>query len=265
MIFTKKPLKVGIAFGGGAARGFAHLGVIKALEESGITPSFIAGTSVGSLIGGLYAAGLSWKNIWDIAEDLDWGDLVKITMPHMGLVKPDSLESLVNKLTEKATIEGLPVPFTAVAVDIIRGEKVELTSGSLAKAVRASCSIPGIFVPLELDDQLLVDGGVINNLPGDVVKKMGAEFVISIDLTGLGNLPDEKPENLAAVIFRSMFLLMSGTGAMGARASDLVITPEIDHIGYHQMGKKEELLELGYTSTKIALESLGKRLKQLQS
>jgi len=140
---------------------------------------------------------------------------------------------------------------------------VVLKKGSLAKAITASCSIPGIFVPIEIEDQLLVDGGVLNNLPGDVVRDMGSEFVISIDLTGVGNLPDEKPENLAQVIFRSMFLLMSGTGTMGVKASDLVISPEIDHIGYHQMGKKEELLELGYASAKKALESLGKKIKKL--
>lgn len=263
-MFSKKQLKVGVAFGGGAARGFAHLGVMKAFEEAGIQPSFIAGTSVGSLIGGLYAAGLSWQKIWETAEDLDWGDLVKITMPHMGLVKPDSLEALINDLTEDVALEKLPIPFTAVAVDLGKGEMVLLTKGSLAQAVRASCSIPGIFVPLELNDSLLVDGGVLNNLPGDVVRDMGAEFVISIDLTGMGNLPDEKPENLAQVIFRSMLLLMSGTGSMGLKASDLVITPEIDHLGYHQMDKKEELFDLGYTSAKKALKSLGKKLKSLQ-
>jgi len=181
-------------------------------------------------------------------------------MPHLGLVTPDRLEKLITQYTDNRTFEKLAIPFVAVAVDLAKGVQVLFRSGPVGPAVRASCSIPGIFVPLEQGDQLLADGGVLNNLPGDVVREMGASLVVSVDLTGSGIQPTHKPTNLAGIILRSTQLLMTGTSVMGAAASDFVITPDLEEFGFHEMSKGAEMLEAGY---KAAQESIERILKKL--
>ncbi|MFH2114207.1 MAG: patatin-like phospholipase family protein [Spirochaetota bacterium] len=257
-MFGKKK-NFGLALGGGAARGFAHIGVLKALDEAGLKPSFVAGTSVGSLIGALYCAGLSWQRIWQEAEELDWPDLVKITMPTMGLVNPDKLESLIERLVEGKTIEDLTVPFLAVAVDLVSGSETILASGPLGRAVRASCSIPGIFTPLDDGKRLLADGGIVNNLPARQVREMGAEFVVSVDLANSGWDQQKKPSNLLEVLFASTFIFMGNTGAQGRHASDLLVVPALTGFGFHDMSRKQEIMELGYQAMQSNLKTLVKR------
>lgn len=254
MFGTKK--NFGLALGGGAARGFAHIGVLKALDEAGLKPSFVAGTSVGSLIGALYCSGLSWQRIWQEAEDLDWPDLVKVSMPTMGLVNPDKLETLVNRLVEEKTIEELPIPFQAVAVDLVTGSETILASGPLGRAVRASCSIPGIFTPLDDGPRLLADGGIINNLPARQVKQMGADYVVSVDLAYSGWNQQKKPSNLLEVLFASTFIFMGNTGAQGRDASDLLVVPELAGFGFHDMSRKQEMLDLGYQAMQPHIKAL---------
>jgi len=246
----------GLALGGGAASGFTHIGVLKALDEAGLRPAFVAGTSVGSLIGALYCAGLSWQQIWQEGEELDWPDLVKVTMPTMGLVNPDKLQTLVDRLVDGRTIEELPVPFQAVAVDLVSGREIILASGPLGRAVRASCSIPGIFTPLDDGSRLLADGGILNNLPARQVKQMGADFVVSVDLAFSGWDQQKKPTNLLDVLFASTFIFMSNTGAQGRDASDLLVVPQLAGIGFHDMSRKQEMLELGYQAMQPHIKML---------
>lgn len=261
-MFGKKK-RFGLALGGGAARGFAHIGVLKALDEAGLKPAFVAGTSVGSLIGALYCAGLSWQQIWQEAEELDWPDLVKVTMPTMGLVNPDKLETLVDslvaRLTAGTTIEELPIPFRAVAVDLVSGKETILASGPVGRAVRASCSIPGIFTPLDDGKRLLADGGVVNNLPARQVREMGADFVIAVDLVYCGWDQQKKPSNLLEVLFASTFIFMGNTGAQGRDISDLLVVPALAGFGFHDMSRKQEMLDLGYQAMQPHLKALGKR------
>lgn len=246
----------GLALGGGAARGIAHIGVLKALDQAGLKPSFVAGTSVGSLIGALYCAGLSWQQIWQEAEDLDWPDLVKVTMPRMGLVNADKLETLVDTLLEGKSIEELPVPFQAVAVDLVSGKEAILTSGPVGRAVRASCSLPGIFTPMEDGVRLLADGGIVNNLPAIQVREMGADYVVAVDLAFSGWDQRKKPSNLLEVLLTSTFILMGNTGSQGRHASDLLVVPELAGFGFHDMSRKQEMLDLGYQAMQSKLEAL---------
>ncbi len=251
--------RFGLALGGGAARGFAHIGVLKALDEAGLKPAYVAGTSVGSLIGALYCAGLSWQRIWQEAEDLDWPDLVRVTMPTMGLVNPDKLETLVDRLVEGKPMEKLQIPFRAVAVDLVSGSEIVLASGPLGRAVRASCSIPGIFTPMDDGKRLLADGGIVNNLPARQVRQMGADFVISIDLAYSGWDQQKKPSNLLEVLFASTFIFMGNTGAQGRNASDLLVVPDLSGFGFHDMSRKQEMLDLGYQAMQPHLKALVKR------
>lgn len=256
-MFGKKKT-FGLALGGGAARGFAHIGVLKALDEAGLKPAFVAGTSVGSLIGALYCAGLSWQQIWQEAEDLDWPDLVKVTMPTMGLVNPDRLEARVDRLVGGKTIEELPIPFQAITVDLVSGSETIMTHGPIGRAVRASCSIPGIFTPLDDGNRLLADGGIVNNLPTRQVKQMGAGFVISVDIAYCGWDHQRKPSNLLEVLFASTFIFMSSTGAQGRSMSDLLVVPDLADFSFHDMSHKQEMLELGYQAMQPHIKSLTK-------
>jgi NTE family protein len=263
-MFGKKK-RFGLALGGGAARGFAHIGVLKALDEAGLRPAFVAGTSVGSLIGALYCAGLSWQQIWQEAEELDWPDLVKVTMPTMGLVNPDKLETLVDKLLARQmagnTIEELPIPFQAVAVDLVSGKEAILATGPVGRAVRASCSIPGIFTPLDDGQRLLADGGIVNNLPARQVREMGADFVVSVDLAHSGWDQQKKPSNLLEVLFASTFIFMGNTGAQGRHFSDLLVVPELAGFGFHDMSRKQEMVDLGYQAMQPHMKTLVKRFR----
>ncbi len=255
-----KPKKFGLALGGGAARGFAHIGVLRAMEEAGLQPDYVAGTSVGSLIGALYCAGMGWQEIWKQAETLDWGDLVKVTMPTLGLVKADKLEALVEKLVEKRRIEDFAIPFSAVSVDLIGGTQVIFDRGPAGTAVRASCSIPGIFAPLEDAGRMLVDGGVMNNLPADVVKQMGANLVLAVDLFAAGLHQSKKPANLAEVMLRSTIIFMSNTSRAGTEAANAIVVPQLEEYDFHDMSNKQEMMEIGYEAARPHLRRFKKKL-----
>jgi NTE family protein len=202
---------------------------------------------------------LDWRQIWHEAEDLDWPDLVKVTMPTMGLVNPEKLEARVDNLVQGKTIEELSVPFQAVTVDLVSGSETILNHGPLGRAIRASCSIPGIFTPLDDGNRLLADGGILNNLPARQVRQMGADFVISVDLAYSGWDQQKMPTNLLEVLFASTFIFMSSTGAQGRNMSDLLVIPDLAGFGFHDMSRKQEMLDLGYQAMQPHVKTLVKR------
>ncbi len=180
---SKEP-KVGLALGGGAARGWAHLGAIRAVEEAGTEVSYVAGTSIGALVGCVYASG-NIKGLEQIAADFDFKQilyLLDIVFPRSGLIDGKKIAAFVGELIGERRIEDLDIPFSAVATDIRSGTDVVINTGSAIEAVRASISLPGIFTPLRMGDAILADGGITNPVPVDVVRAMGADFVIAVDL-----------------------------------------------------------------------------------
>jgi NTE family protein len=243
--------KIGLALGGGAVRGFAHIGVLKALDEAGIRPSYVAGTSAGSLVGSLFCAGLSWKEIIEATRDLDWKDLVNPSIPSMGLVKAENLENIIDRLVRKRGIEALEIPFRAVATDLVSGRAVVFSRGPVGLAVRASCSIPGIFIPIEDGERLLVDGGIVNNVPADVAADMGAEFVIAVDVASGNHV--RRPGSIAEVMFRSMNILIARTASLGLSKVDLVVRPDIAEFSFHDASKRFALIDKGEAAMKQAL------------
>jgi NTE family protein len=253
----RKAGRIGLALGGGAARGLAHIGVLKVMEEQQIGIRFIAGTSAGSLIGSLYCAGFGWQRIKDTARDIDWSDLVSPTWPTLGIVSSQKLEKTLNRLLGSKRFDDLDIPFRAVAVDITSGEEVVLQSGSVARAVRASCSIPGIFEPTELDGRLLVDGGLVNDVPTDVVRDMGADRVIGVDLNADRVIP-KRPENLIEIFYRSLNILIYNSAGRAKRASDLMVVPRLEGFSYHDLGRLDELVERGERAARDQMEALKK-------
>lgn len=246
---------IGLALSGGAARGFAHIGVIKTLEENGIKIDYVAGTSAGSIVGALYCGGYGWQKILEVAESLKWSELVSPTFSGMGLISTKKLEGFIGELLGEVDFEELEIPFRAVAVDISRGEEVLIASGSVPKAVRASSSLPGIFEPVTEEDLVLVDGGVINNLPSEVAREMGADTVIGIDLNA--HRPDKrKPVNLFDVTLRSFAMLLDCTSAQGREDADILVQPDLADFSYHDLSRASELVERGETAATAALEHL---------
>jgi NTE family protein len=255
------PRKLGLALGGGGARGLAHIGVLKVLEEEGLKADFVAGTSVGSLIGALYCCGYGWPELAELARSTDWSDLVAFTVPRLGLVNARKLERLVERLTDRRSLEQLPIPFRAVAVDITRGEEVVLSSGPVSRAVRASASIPVIFEPARLGGRLLVDGGILDNVPTGVVRGMGAEVVVAVNLSGEMS-KSRPPENLVDVVIYSLELLIHGQGQRGTAAADVPVVPDLGGFSYRSLAPREELMKRGEAAMRAALPALLRRLRR---
>lgn len=182
-LFPRKPKRIGLALSGGAVRGAAHIGVLQVLEREGIIPDVIAGTSAGAIVGAGYAAGVSTATMSAVFRTLRWPRLARFSLrTGLSLFDTEPMEAFIREQIGVQTFDELQRPFAAVACDILTGERVVLREGSVARAVRASAALPGLFPPVEMNGRLLVDGGVVDNLPVDVVREMGADYVIAIDL-----------------------------------------------------------------------------------
>lgn len=180
----KRPPKIGLALGSGSARGLAHLGVIRAVEEAGVQVNYVAGTSIGALVGAVYASG-SIDSLESTFQKFDWKKMVSffdVIFPKSGLIDGAKVRDLVRALVHTEVIELLPIPFCAVATDIQSGKEVVIRQGDLIEAVRASIAVPGIFTPVRSNGLLLVDGGLVNPVPVSVARAMGADIVIAVDL-----------------------------------------------------------------------------------
>jgi NTE family protein len=247
--------KIGLALGGGAARGLAHIGTLKVLAEEAIAPDFVAGTSAGSLIGALLCAGFSWHEIRKRAIQVSWSDLVEPIFPIMGLVKSEKLEKLLGTMLSDRSFEELNIPLSVVTVDILTGDEVILRSGSVARAVQASCSIPGLFKPVDRDDRLLVDGGLINNLPSNIVREMGAEVVIAVDLIS-DVVNTNPPKNIVDILYYSFNIMIRNAARKGLEDADCVIKPDLRGFSYHRLGRLDELMARGEMAARESLSIL---------
>ena len=261
----RKAPRVGLVLGGGAARGFAHVGVIRVLEREKIPLDFIVGTSVGSLVGAIYADKKSSFELEWVAFSLGEKDLFDYTFTqfNQGLVRGDRLEEFVLRNVSAREIQQLKMPYAAIATDIQNGEVVILRTGSVARAVRASSAIPGIFIPVRHLGRLLVDGGVLNSVPVDVARKMGADLVIAIDLTG-GRKPVQV-NNIFDTIFQSLHLMALQGVEARLKDADVVVRPAVAHIGPFDFTMKKELLAAGIQAAEQALPLIRQKLSQFQA
>lgn len=236
--------RVGLALGGGAARGFAHVGVLKVLEEEGIPVDCIAGTSAGSLFGVLHCAGYTWREIVELAREVSWSDLIRPAWRHLGLVRSDRLEAVIERAVPVPIFEKLNIPLKVVAVDLDMGELVVIGSGPIGPAIRASCAIPGIFAPVEIDGRLLVDGGVLNSVPVDVTRSMDPDIVIAVDLNA-DRRRKKRPENVVDVIYFSFSLMVSHATEEQLKGADVVVSPDLHDVGYYDLKKRELAIQKG--------------------
>lgn len=255
--------KIALVLGGGAARGFAHVGVIRALEQEKIPIDLIVGTSVGSLIGAIYAADtnsfeLEWTAFTLEKEHLfDYGLLSVFT--GMGPVKGDKIEAFVKNKVLISSIEELRIPFAAVATDLNRGTRVVLDRGSLARAVRASCSIPGVFQPVEHQGRTLVDGGVVDNIPVSVAREKGADIVIAVDISE--NVMNFNITNLIDVMLQSVNIMAAENARTKKKEADVLITPAVGDVGMLDFTQKKRCMQAGIAATQEAIPAIRAKIE----
>jgi len=256
--------RIALVLGGGAARGFAHIGVIRALEQEKIPVDLVVGTSVGSLIGAIYAADrnsfeLEWTAFQLEKEDLfDFGVLNAVT--GMGFAKGDKLEAWVQKHIKTQDIEKLKLPFAAVATDLNWGYKVVLDRGSVAKAVRASSAIPGVFQPVAHQGKILVDGGVVDNIPISVARAKGADLVIAVDISA--NLGNPNITNLLGVSLQATNIMFALNVERSKKDADVLIAPQgIGDVGTLDFTQKKRCMVAGMQAGQQAVPAIRKAIQ----
>jgi NTE family protein len=241
--------KVGLALSGGGARGFSHIGVVRILVENNIPIDFIAGTSAGSFVGGALACGLSGDEILAIGNKIKWGNVLRPSFSPKGAFSNAPLARFIEANFPVRRIEDLKIPYTAVAYDLMKREGVVLTDGDLPTAIRASCAVPGIFTPV-FDEQgrMLVDGGVVAPMPSDVVREMGAEIVIAVDLLASGATFHSRPLTSFGILVQSTMSLLRTASRAQITSPDITIVPQIAHLRPDQISKRDEFVRLGEES-----------------
>jgi NTE family protein len=254
----KRPL-VGLALGGGMARGCAHIGVLRELEKHDIPIDLIAGTSVGSLIGGAYAAGLSPDQIEKMALTISWNDLGRVTISKLGFYNSERTEDYVRKHFPVTEFEKARLPFGAVATDIQTGKMVIFTEGSLPLAIRASCAMPIFYTPVVVNGRMMVDGGLVGHIPASVARLMGADLVIAIDVNSQ-HLPIPPPTHLLSVMSQALSV-MGRTAVQYLYAdADIVIRPQIEQVRPDDLSKAAEMITAGEEAARRVIEKIKRSL-----
>jgi len=250
----KRNVKVGLALGSGAARGIAHIGVLQVMEENRIPIDMVAGTSIGALIGALYCCGMDTKIMGEIAIRLDEKNYFDLTVPRKGFMRGDRFQSLIRTVTKNQSFEDLKIPLAIVSCDLNKSQRFIFRSGKLHKAVRASISIPGIFEPVEMDGRLLVDGGVVDRVPVGVIKQMGADITIGVDVGFRGS--PRVANGILDIILHSFEIMEWEMVKYKTIDADVMITPELQHISPITLAQAEECIELGREAALKALPSI---------
>lgn len=253
--------RIGLALGGGFARGLAHIGVLKVLEEEQIPVDFLAGTSVGSVIGAGYASGISAKELEEIASLVRFRDFSRWTFSRFGLFSNDKMAIFLNKILRSKTFEELRIPLAVAATDIITGEPAVFTSGDLVEPVRASCAYPGMFLPVNINGQVLVDGLLGHAVPAMPLREMGAERVISVHLAAHWVKP-YGPRHVFDVIGQCFSIAQDRMCGPWRAASDLVLEPAIGEFGYDDFARALELVRAGEVAAREAVPQIKAWLPQ---
>ncbi len=247
---------VGLALSGGAVRGIAHIGVLEILEQEGVPIHCIAGTSAGSIIGALYAAGVPLSEIRRIALKTKWKNIFKLTVPKMGLMSSEGIAAFMEDMLPVKKFSALKVPFAAVATDLKTGERVSITSGSVAKAVQASCSLPVIFTPTKVKGKLLVDGGVASQIPVRTAREvLGATIVVAVDVN-YRSLESNRYDNLVKIAAHLSMIMASKNSREEAKLADVVIPVNAKGIALYDLSKARELLRRGRSTAEEKISEI---------
>lgn len=257
-----KPAKIAIVLGAGASKGFAHIGVFKVLESNKIPIHMIVGTSAGSFVGSLYAYGYDAYQLQKMSFSIERGDVLDITLPDNGFIKGEKLEEYINEKVKNTPIEKLRIPFYAVVTDIQNGQEVIFGRGNTGTAVRASCSIPGIFKPVKISDRIYVDGGVVSPVAVNAAKRLGADFVIAVDISS--DVESTPPEGIIETILQSINIMYSKLSSIQISKADIVIRPKVGYISSSDFSKRHEAVLEGEKAAVEALPDINNHINRLR-
>jgi NTE family protein len=257
------PARVAVVLGAGASKGFAHVGVLKVLETNRVPIHMIVGTSVGSFVGSLYAYGYDAYTLQKMALVLERDDLVDLVLPDNGFVEGRKLENWVNRTVRNTPLDRFRIPFHAVATNIQTGEEIVFGTGDTGMAVRASCSIPGIFRPARIAGQTYVDGGVVNPLAVDVARRYGADVVIAVNISA--GVDRSVPQSTLETILKSVDIMYNRISQAQTSRADVLISPRVAGIGSADFTKRHEAILEGERAAQDALPQIRAILSRLQA
>ncbi len=252
----KRPPRLGLALGGGAARGFAHVGVLQVLEEAGIKADLVVGTSAGSVVAALYASGKTGPQMQAVAETMEEATITDWTVPLLGrgMMRGDALGRYVNAQTGGARIEDFKMPLGIVATDLHTGQGVLFQRGDVGTAVRASSSVPSLFEPVRIGNREYVDGGLVSPVPVRYARQMGAEYVLAVDIS---SAPESgKTGDMFQILMQTFTIMGKSINAFELRDADLVVRPALANVGSADFGSRRRSIEAGRLAMQQALPKL---------
>jgi NTE family protein len=255
-------LRIGIALGGGAAKGFAHIGVIKMLEANGLKLEVVSGTSAGSVVGALYASGMDAFEMQEHAVALDEARIRDVTLFNGGLIRGQKLQDYVNEMIGNRAFDKMTKAFAAVSTQLETGERTVFVRGNVGQAVRASCSIPGVFEPVKIGNFRYIDGGVVSPVPVDAARQLGADFVIAVDIST--RITGKTPENLLGVVNQSITIMGQKLGEQEISRADVVIRPKVNDIGPADFEQRARAIVEGEKAALAALPQIRAKLEQMR-
>jgi NTE family protein len=254
---------IGLALGGGFARGFAHLGVLQVLEQNHIPIACIAGTSVGSILGAAYASGAPLARIIATCRTLKFRDIGSWQVSRLGLASNHRLGDLVERVFDAKQFDDLRTPMAVVATDLNTGEPVVITHGNLVDAIRASCAFPGLFEPVKIGTRCLADGGLVAPVPTRAAREMGAEFVLGVS-AGIQDADRGSPSNIFQVVTRAVSAAQKHQLEVWERYADLVLRPDVHSFAWDAFDRADEAIEAGAAVTRRALPRIQKYLERAE-
>ena len=246
--------KIAVVLGAGAARGFAHVGVLKTLEAQKVPIHMIIGTSAGSLVGSIYASGCDPFQLQKMALEIQKDDVVDFIVPDNGFIRGEKLEQYVNRQVNQLPLEKMKIPFYAVATNLQSGEEIVFATGNTGKAVRASCAVPGVFQPVRFGDKSYVDGGVVSPVAVDAARRAGADVVIAVDISvGVANTV---PQGILDTILQTVDIMHSRLAAVQIRNADVVIRPRLSGIGSSDFDRRHDAILEGERAATEAMPQI---------
>lgn len=258
---TKQPT-VGLALSGGTAKSIAHVGVLEALTEAGIPIDYIAGTSGGAVVASVFAAGLGPKELKTIAGSLRWRDLARLTLPRMGLLNNSGVAKFLTELLGDKDFSQLHIPLAVVGTDLLTGEKVVFREGKVARAAMISTTIPTVFEPVEQDDTLYVDGGLVEYMPVETVREFGPDLVIGVNL-GHREGRSSRPRSLLHVAMAVTGIAARQNARVSSLAADIVIEPPTGKFPSFDLMASTALIQVGYDATRERIPEIREALDRL--
>ena len=258
--------RIGLALSGGAARGIAHVGVLRALEEHNIAIDAIAGASAGALVGGAYAAGLSIGELEVLAREFRWRRMARFSFSRLGLQSNARMEAFLRARLPVTNFEDLKLPFIAMATDLRSGTAVAIRDGDIAFAIRASTCLPALYVPVrDPRGRLLVDGGLVANLPISYVRELGADIVIAVDVGADGARFMESPRTALGVLTQTFVAVERIVSRQEVDNADLIIAPKVGHIRWDETRRADEFLKIGYEAGVASIAAIKELIDQVST